>query len=189
MTGSGRTLEFLAAFSGAPDQRIGFGTSTTVGSPMAMFIIGSDRQLYARTVNGARTLDTLMGGVDWLGKLLRYQITWNARECAVLHQRLADVTHSSMAWGAVTMRPVIIDPAAGGGALSVDWIRLTPYAGSGTYTSAVFDAGDTAAWQKLTTTSTVPSGTTSTITYRIGTTPVPDASWTPFMALGTGGSD
>ena len=70
------------------------------------------------------------------------------------------ITHSSMAWGAVTMRPVIIDAAAGDGALSVDWIRSTPYAGSGTYTSSVFDAGDTAAWQKLTTTSSVPSGTT-----------------------------
>ena len=68
MTGSGRTLELVAAFTGAPGQSIGFGTSGVLGSPMAMFTIGSDRQLYARSVNGARTLDTLMGGVDWLGK-------------------------------------------------------------------------------------------------------------------------
>jgi hypothetical protein len=88
----------------------------------------------------------------------------------------------------VTMRPVIVEPAGAGGALAVDWIRMTPYAGSGSYTSAVVDAADTVVWQKLTTTSTVPSGTTSTLTYRTGTTPTPDASWTPFGAIGAGGT-
>jgi hypothetical protein len=189
MTGSGKTLEFLAAFSGAPDQRIGFGTSTTVGSPMAMFIIGSDRQLYARTVNGARTLDTLMGGVDWLGKPLRYQITWSTGAAQYYVNGSLMITHSSMAWGTVTMRPVIVDPTAGDGALSVDWIRSTPYAASGTYTSEVLDAGDTASWLKLTTTSTIPSGTTSTITYRTGMLPNPeDGTWSAFTALGTAGA-
>jgi hypothetical protein len=85
------------------------------------------------------------------------------------------------------MRPAIVDTAAGDGALSVDWMRMTPYAASGTFTSAVFDAGDSVAWQKLTTTSTVPAGTTSTITYRTGSTPLPDETWSSFTALGTGG--
>ena len=112
MTGSGKTLEFMAAFTGGPGQSIGFGASSVLGSPMAMFVIGSDRQLYARSVNGARTLDTLMGGVDWLGKSLRYQITWNAGNAQYCVNGSLMITHSSMAWGAVTMRPVIIDTAA-----------------------------------------------------------------------------
>ena len=187
MTGSGTTLEFIAAFTGGPGQSIGFGTSGVLGSPMAMFTIGSDRQLYARSVNGARTLDTLMGGIDWLGKALRYQITWNAGNAQYYVNGALMITHSSMAWGAVTMRPVIIDPAVGNGAVSVDWIRSTPYAGTGVYMSDVFDAGDAVAWQKITTTSSVPSGTTSVITYRTGPTPVPDATWTSLTALGSGG--
>ena len=92
------------------------------------------------------------------------------------------ISHS-MAWTTVTMRPVIVDTAAGDGALAVDWIRMTPYAGSGTFTSAVFDATDTVLWQKLTTTASVPSGTTATMTYRSGDTPTPDdGTWTAFAA-------
>ena len=48
MTGSGKTLEFAATFSGAPDQSIGFGASGALASPMAMFVIKSDRQLSYR---------------------------------------------------------------------------------------------------------------------------------------------
>jgi len=187
MTNSGKTLEFVAAFTGRPDQGIGLGASSALGSPMAMFVIGSDRQLYARTVNGARMLEQPMAGIDWLGKSVRYQITWNAGTAQYYVNGTLMITHSSMAWGTVLMRPVIIDTAAGDGALSVDWIRFTPYAGAGAYTSPVFDAADIVAWQKVTTTSTVPAGTTSTITYRPGDTPAPDASWTAFTALGTGG--
>jgi hypothetical protein len=128
-----------------------------------------------------------MAGVDWLGKSLRYQITCNAGNAQYYINGTLMITHSSMAWGAAMMRPAIVDTAAGDGALSVDYMRSTPYAATGTYTSAVFDAGGSATWQKLTTTSTIPSGTTSTITYRMGETPEPDATWTSFTALGTGG--
>jgi hypothetical protein len=184
MTTSGRTLEFMAAFTGAPGQSIGFGTSSVVAAPVAMFVIGSDRQLYARTINGARSLESLMAGVDWLNKAARYQITWNAGNAQYYINGVLMMTHSSMAWGAVAMRPLISDTAAGDGPLSVDWIRSTPYAGSGLYTSPVFDAGDDVDWLKLTTTSTVPSGTTSTISYRTGAA---DGTWTAFVPIGAGG--
>ena len=32
------------------------------------------------------------------------------------------------------------------------------------------------------------TGTTATIAYRTGDTPAPDAAWTPFTAVGTGGT-
>jgi len=184
---SGQTLEFVATFNALSNQSIGLGTSSAAGSPMAMFVIRS-KDLYAHTVNGARTEDTLMAGIDWLGKSHRYQINWNAGSAQYFVDGTLMITHGNMAWGAATMRPVIVDSTAGDGALVVDWIRMTPYAGSGTYTSAVFDAGDAVAWQKLTTTSTIPSGTTSTITYRTGGTPTPDGTWTPLTAPGAGGA-
>jgi hypothetical protein len=188
VTGSGKTLEFSAVFTGRPDQAIGFSASSTPASPMAMFVIGADRQLYARTIYGTKWFEQPMAGVDWLNKSIRYQITWNAGNAQYYINGTLMITHSNMAWGTVMMRPAVVDTAAGDGGLSIDWMRLTPYAASGTYTSAVFDAGDSGTtWVKLTTTSTVPSGTTSTITYRTGSTPVPDETWTAFTALGTGG--
>jgi hypothetical protein len=187
LTGSGKTLEFAATFTGRPDQAIGFSASSTPASPMAMFVIGADRQLYARTIYGAKWFEQQMAGVDWLGKSLRYQITWNSGSAQYYINGTLMITHSNMAWGTVMMRPAIVDTAVGDGGLTVDYMRMTPYAASGTYTSAVFDAGDSVTWVKLTTTSTVPSVTTSTITYRTGSTPVPDDTWTPFTALGTGG--
>src|SRR4029079_1921429 len=100
-----------------------------------------------------------------------------------------------MAWGTAQLRPTIIDATAGDPILAVDWIRSGPYALSGTYTSQVYDAGDTVAWQKITSTGTIApyvsccatSGTTTSITYRTGDTATPDGFWTAFAPLGTGG--
>ena len=178
MTGSGKTLEFAAAFSGRPDQAIGFSASSTPASPMAMFVIGSDRQLYARTIYGTKWFEQQMAGIDWLNKSLRYQITWNAGNAQYYINGTLMITHSSMAWGAAMMRPAIVDTAAGDGALSVDWMRMTPYAAAGTFTSSVFDAGDSVAWQKLTATSTVPAGRRRRSPTGPATTPVPDGPWT-----------
>lgn len=185
----GQTLEFTASFTASPNQAIGLGTSSTLGSPMAMFVINpSDMQLYARTINGARYLEQPMAGIDWLGKPHRYQIVWTAATVSYYIDGTLMISHTSMAYGTTTMRPVILDSVGGDGALAVDWIRMTPYSGSGTFTSAVFDAGDTVLWQKVTTASTVPSGTSMVITYRRGDTAAPDASWTAFATVPAGGA-
>ena len=52
----GQTLEFVASFTASPNQAVGLGKSSTLGSPMAMFVVGTDGELYARSVNGARVL-------------------------------------------------------------------------------------------------------------------------------------
>ena len=39
------------------------------------------------------------------------------------------------------MRPLASDLNAGGPDLAVDWLRMSPYPGSGTFDSRVFDAG------------------------------------------------
>jgi hypothetical protein len=188
-TTSGQALEFVASFSASPNQSVGFGTSSVPGAPMAMFIIrSSDRELYVRTMNGAAMVESPMAGIDWLGKPHRYQITWAAGSVQYYVDGTLMITHNAGAWGATTMRPVIIDSTGGDGTLAVDWIRMTPYAGSGTFTSAVFDATDTVLWQKLAMTAVVPSGTTATMAYRRGDTPTPDdGTWTAFAAPAGGG--
>jgi alpha-tubulin suppressor-like RCC1 family protein len=187
-TASGQTLEFSAIFSLSPDQRVGFGTSRGDGSPTATFIVRSDGELYARSVNGAKVVESLMAGIDWLGKSHRYKIVWTTGGAQYYVDNTLMITHSSMAWGSSIMRPAIVDSTGGDGALVVDWLRATPYAASGSYTSAVFDTGAAVLWQKLTATSSAPTGTTMTLTYRTGDTPVPDGSWTSFTAAGTGGA-
>jgi hypothetical protein len=96
-------------------------------------------------------------------------------------------SHAGAQWGTLAMGPMIVDSVAGDAAVSVDWMRLPPYAASGSFTMS-FDAGVSVAWQKLTSTLTSPAGTTGTITYRIGDTATPDATWTAMAAVtGAGG--
>jgi len=189
-----QTLEFVATFN-ASSQNIGLGTSGSLVSPMAMFTIRAN-SLYARSINGAKTLETLLAGIDWRGKSHRFQITTTAGAANYYIDGTLMISHTNMAWGTAAMAPVIIDSTVGDGVLAVDWIRVSPFASSGSYTSAVFDAGATVTWTKLTSTNTIVpyfsccsvSGTTTVITYRTGSSPVPDASWTPFTALGTAGA-
>src|SRR5262249_46369982 len=165
----GQTLEFVATFTGA-SQSIGFGTSGALVAPMALFTI-KNNNMYAKSVNGPKNFETLMSGVNWLNKSHRFQITTTAQNVSYYIDGTLMITHTFMAWGSVTMAPVIFDATTGGSALSVDWIRETPFAGSGTYTSPVFDAGATVTWQKLTSTNTIvpffvccnASGTTTTL--------------------------
>jgi hypothetical protein len=139
-TASGQALEFVASFSASPNQSVGFGTSSTPGAPMAMFIVrSSDRELYVRTMNGAAMVESPMAGIDWLGKPHRYQITWAAGTVQYYVDGTLMITHNAGAWGATTMRPVIVDSTGGDGTLAVDWIRTTPPP-DGARSVGVFDA-------------------------------------------------
>ncbi|HXI29135.1 MAG TPA: MBG domain-containing protein, partial [Vicinamibacterales bacterium] len=189
-----QTVEFVATFN-ASNQDIGFGTSGALVSPMAMFTIRANN-LYAKSVNGAKSFETLLSGIDWRGKSHRFQVTTTAGAANYYIDGTLMISHTTMAWGTAAMAPVVIDSTIGDGALSVDWIRMTPFAASGSYTSSVFDAGAAVTWQKLAATSTIvpffsccsTAGTTNVITYRTGDTPTPDASWTSFTALGAQGA-
>src|SRR5262249_25576602 len=86
------------------------------------------------------------------------------------------------------MRPTALDTTIGDGALFVEYMRMTPYATPGTYTSTVFDAGATVTWGTMSWTAVTPAGTAVAVQYRTGTTPTPDATWTAFAAVPTSGS-
>jgi hypothetical protein len=87
------------------------------------------------------------------------------------------------------MRPAISDFAVGGGALGVDWMRLSPYGTPGVFESRVHDAGSTTTWSTMTWTDQIPAGTSLTLEVRGGNTATPDGSWTPFTTVPVSGTD
>jgi hypothetical protein len=74
------------------------------------------------------------------------------------------------------------------GVITIDWMRLTPYAASNTYTSAVFDAGAAVTWLTLSWSAEKPAGTNVVVSYRTGNTPTPGAGWTAFTPVSSSGS-
>src|SRR4029077_1659419 len=87
-----------------------------------------------------------------------------------------------------SMLAALFDVTTGQGAIKVDWMRLTPYATTGTFTSRVLNAGTPIPWTSASWTAQVPAGSTLTMSARFGNTPTPDASWTSFIALPSSGA-
>ena len=89
---------------------------------------------------------------------------------------------------AAQMRPIASDFNVGGGAVTVDYLDLYSYPPAGTFTSRVFDAGDSrATWRTLAPAADTPAGTGVTFEVRTGPTPTPDASWTDWRPVGPAG--
>ena len=86
------------------------------------------------------------------------------------------------------MRPVVSDYNNNGLGVTVDWIRLTPYANSGSYESAVFGSGALTAWQEIAWSSDKPVGTTIAVYTRTGDTVVPGVTWSPWALVPASGS-
>jgi hypothetical protein len=68
-------------------------------------------------------------------------------------------------------------------ALQADWVHLLSYVSSGTFTSAVLDAGQVANWGVVDWNAVVPAGTTLTVQVRTGNTATPDSSWTAWTTV------
>jgi hypothetical protein len=66
---------------------------------------------------------------------------------------------------------------------------MSPYLPEGTFTSRVFDAGDSRTfWRSLTGDTSVPTATDVVFETRTGNTPTPDASWSAWQPVGAGGA-
>jgi Domain of unknown function (DUF4082)/IPT/TIG domain/Glycosyl hydrolases family 16 len=180
--GPGRALEFVATFSGAANQHIGFraDVNNLITQPWAMFTTRTGGNLHAQTQRlGSNTTNTPLGS-NWLGAPHRFRIDWNASTVVYSIDGTVVATHNRAI--SQSMRPFASDSAVGSGAVSVNWLRLTPYAPTATFESRVFDAGATVSWDTATWTSTVPAGTSLAISVRQGNTPTPDGTWTAFSA-------
>jgi hypothetical protein len=190
----GRSVDFAATFTADPFQHVGFGT-TLDGAPWAIFSTGGGALpvgLYARTwVPGAP--DSVNEAIPGFDPLVRhdYSIEWSPNEVRYFVDGDLVVTHPM----AITaqMRPIASDFNVGGGSVQVEYLDLysspTSYPTSGTFTSRIFDAGDSrATWRTLTAALDTPAGTGVSFEARTGSTQSPDASWTGWQAVGPGGA-
>jgi hypothetical protein len=145
----------------------------------------NNAQMNARVNVGGTLYDTPLGA-SYLGSSHLYRIDW-----------LSDGTFQFSIDGvpvhtdpnAVTadMRIGISDFSVGGPTVDVDWVRMTPYSASGTFTSRVFDSGERSDWGVATWTSDEPAGTGVAITVHAGETATPDGSWTAPTVIGSSG--
>ncbi len=187
---SGRSLDFAATFTADPFQHVGLGT-TLEGPPWAIFSTGGgDLPLgfYARSwapgPAGGVAINTPLA-IDHTVEH-DYGIEWTPTEVRFFVDGDLVATHANSI--TAQMRPIASDFNVGGGNLDVAFLDLYSYPASGTFTSRVFDAGDSrATWRSLIPTLDTPAGTGVSFAVRTGSTPTPDASWTGFQPVGSGG--
>ena len=182
--GSGRALEFRATFGGQPNQHVGLGVDMNNSPNWAIFSIRFDGVFMARTNNNGATTETALPGVDPTQPHL-YRIEWDTNEVRYFVDGAQVATHTATI--AAQMRPIASDLTNGTNEVTVDWMRMSPYPGSGTFDSRVFDAGvgQTADWGALNWNSATPAGTGIAISVRTGNTPTPDGTWSAFTPIAT----
>ena len=170
--GPGRWLEFVATFNNGNYQHIGFGDTYSSG-PFAIFSTISGSTLYART-SGAP--DTTLA--SYFGATHHYRIEWNTNSVVYYIDGAQVASHSATI---TSMRPM---PAAYGGTdgrpLTLNWLRMGPYALNGAFVSRIFDAGQIVRWTDLSHTATIPTGTTLTIETR---TSLDGIDWSAWQAV------
>jgi hypothetical protein len=166
----GRTLEFVATFTGGAYQAAGLGQLFTA-APWAAFDFGLAGTSMVANTSGTTTANICSNCV---GVPHRYRIDWTASSVTYFIDAVQVANH-----GGITsnMRPILADSGVGNNTLRVDWVRMTPYASTGTFFSLVFDAGSSASWDSLTWTVVQPAGTSIAFATRTGSTATPDGSW------------
>jgi hypothetical protein len=191
---AGRSLDFAATFTADPFQHVGFG-NTFEAAPWAMFSTGGGALavgLYARAWAPGAPSEATPIPIDGVNPLVEhdYSIEWTPTEVRYYVDGALEATQPI----AITapMRPIASDFNAGAGSVVVNYVDLYPfpleYPSSGTFTSRVFNAGDSrATWRTLTAALDTPPGTAVTFEARTGSTPAPDASWTAFQPVGPAG--
>lgn len=179
---SPRSLEFSATFAARPDQHAGFGTNF-VDVPWVMFSTKWGRRIYGRT--HLLTIDDRKFAADWFGAPHRYRIDWNVLDIvfSVDGARLAQL----MVPMPGHMRALATNERLGKEPLRIEWMRVSPYARTGRFTSRVLDAGTLADWHGATWDAEVPPGTSLALEARTGDVARPGRSWTPWRALGASG--
>ncbi|HEY7627332.1 MAG TPA: Ig-like domain-containing protein, partial [Ilumatobacteraceae bacterium] len=184
LVGPGRAIEFVATFSGDTFQNAGLGMTLESGSESwAMFgTNGVAGTLRARTnVSGAEENFDL--GTGYIGSQHLFRIEWGTTEIRFLIDGVLVHTAATVSG---TMRPIASDYSTGGGALTVDWMRMTPFASPGTFLSRVHDAGSAADWGAFSYVADVPATTSLELSVRTGSTPTPDGTWTAFTPILSG---
>src|SRR5207248_993025 len=114
-----------------------------------------------------------------------FRIMWTSTSATYFVDDLLIAQHSFPPPGPAA--PSASDFVVDGNSVRVDWVHMSPYAASTTFTSRVFDANGPVAWGALAWTADTPAGTSLTMRVHTGNTPTPDATWTPFTGVGANG--
>lgn len=181
---SGRSLEFVATFTGTANEHIGYAVDFTVPR-WAIFSTGTGGNLYARVNNDGIGSQVALGS-GYFGSPHLYRIDWLADSVVFSIDGVVVSTQGATFTG--EMAPAIGELDAGGSSLAVDWMRMTPYASTGTFLSRIHDAGSIVDWSTMSWTGDLPTGTTRTLSVRTGNTPTPDGTWTAFTPILNGAS-
>jgi hypothetical protein len=174
----GHALDFVATYQGIANsaELVGFGT-TWEAVPWAIVdtTYPTNTGMRVRSNYSSQVITTVAG--NWLGAPHHYRIEWNSGDVKYYFDGTLVATH---AWSGTTqMRPMVAE-TAGPAALTVDWMHMSPYASTGTFTSRVIDAGQPVHWLALTSTTT---GTSVSFETRTGSVATPDASWSNWQAV------
>ena len=134
----GRALEFYGTFGAQAYQHMGFGQSfaTVEYESWAMFsTLGTTNSLYARTNNNGVTVDALIPG-SWIG--LTSPVPDRMEGLSACFSTLTvDLVNTQIVSIPTGMRPGFSDYTMGGPSVQVSWMRVTPYAATGTFTSRI----------------------------------------------------
>jgi hypothetical protein len=138
----------------------------------------------SRVASGTQTNTSL--GAAFLGGAHRFRIDWTSSSIVYSVDGTVVATHNVAITTA--QRMVIRDATRGGPVLAVDWMRLSPYASSGTFTSRVFDGGAVTTWSDGSWNATTPAGPSLVVSVRTGNVATPNGTWSSFTPLATSGA-
>jgi len=172
-------LEFVATFGAQSNQHAGLGVNFNDGEPWVIFSTWNQTtNLYARVNPGSGSADANLGAIP-VGPH-RYRIEWD--EAGIRFFIDGVLMYTTVATFGTAMRPIVSDLTTGT-PLTVDWMRMSPFAEECTFTSRVLDGGEAVEWLELTSTDTRPTGTTVAFETRSGNSATPDGTWSGWQAV------
>lgn len=179
---SPRSLEISAVFAARPDQLAGFGVDF-VKEPWVMFSTKWGRRLYGRT--HLLQIEDHKLSAGWFGAPHIFRIDWNVLDIifSVDGARQAHLMIPVPGY----MRALAANQRLGTEPLRIEWMRLSPYAPAGKFTSRVLDAGAPSTWHALTWEAGVPAGTSLTLEVRTGDVARPGAGWSRWKPVARSG--
>jgi N,N-dimethylformamidase beta subunit-like protein/uncharacterized protein DUF4082/Big-like domain-containing protein/purple acid phosphatase-like protein len=182
--GPDRSVEFVATLGATGFRHVGLGVDYN-NPPWTIFSTGGGSLatgLWARSSLGGNSNTQVTGIVTTAPH--RYRIDWTPTTVQYFVDGTLVATHAR----AITtpMRPLASDLNTGGGNVPVHWLRMSPYATAGTFTSRVLDAGAVADWGRVEAGTTLAAGTGLTLETRSGDTATPDASWSAWQPAASG---
>jgi hypothetical protein len=181
---SPRSVEISAVFAPRPDQHAGLGTDF-VDVPWVMFSTKWGRRLYART--HLLTLEDRKLAGNWFDAPHVYRIDWNILDL-IFSVDGAKVAHLMVPMPGY-MRALAGNQRLGTQPLRVEWMRVSPFAESGRFTSRVLDAGAVVDWHSLSWEADVPEAAGVAVQVRTGDVARPGRTWSPWRAVARSGED